>query len=136
MDGSRARRRTRATAAAALTVLALAPLPAALAQSAGDEQYADPLAGGGQPEQQQPRSQPDGASGGDSGASAPSSPAPAPPAPDATATDTAGELSAPTAATLPRTGADAGLQLAAGLALAAVGALSLARLRRVRHARD
>jgi LPXTG-motif cell wall-anchored protein len=124
MDGSSARRRTRATVVTALAILMLTPAPAALAQSAGDEQYADPLAGdGGGQEQQAPQSRNDGGSG-DSGASAPATPTPAAPVPEA----------APEAA-LPRTGTDARLPAGLGVALTAIGAAGLAAARRSRHAR-
>ena len=130
MDGFGARRRTAATAAAVLTVLALAPAASALAQSAGDRQYADPLVtdGGGQSGQQSPASP-----GGD--ATPAPEPAPTTAAPDdssAVATDTAAP---PAEATLPRTGGEPVPLAIAGLALAAAGALGLALPRRSRHAR-
>jgi hypothetical protein len=129
MDGFGVRRGTGATVAAVLTILALSPATAALAQSAGDRQYADPLVTDGQ---SSPSSQGDGASGGDTPTSAPATPAPAPDTPSSTAAETA---AAPQAA-LPRTGAEPLALAATGLALAACGALGLALPRRARHARD
>jgi LPXTG-motif cell wall-anchored protein len=115
---------------ALLAVLALAPAPAALAQSAGDRQYADPLVGDGDQPQQSPQPSPD--DGGDDG-STPATPAPAP-APDSGA-GAAAETAAPgTEAALPRTGGDARLLAGLGAALIAAGALGLAVARRSRDA--
>jgi len=132
MDGFGMRRGTGATAAAVLAVLALSPVTAALAQSAGDRQYADPLVTDGQSGQQAPSSQGDGASGSDTPTSAPAPPAPAPDTPSSSAAET----TAAPAATLPHTGAEPLALAAAGMALAACGALGLASPRRARHARD
>lgn len=84
----------------------------AAAQSAGDRQYADPLAGGGQ---QEPRQSPATPDGGES-PSAPA-PAPAPPTPSSPAT------SAPTEQALPRTGIEPGWIAMAGLLLLTGGSL-------------
>lgn len=132
MDGFGARRRTSATVAAVLAVLALAPASTALAQSAGDRQYSDPLVtdGGGQSGQQSPSSP----GGGDTPTSAPATPAPAA-APDDTTSNVAGESAATSQATLPHTGAEPLALAAIGLALAAAGGLALALPRRRRHAR-
>lgn len=132
MDGFGALRRTSATAAAVLAVLAVAPTAAAVAQSAGDRQYADPLVtdGGGQSGQQSPSSQ----GGGDTPTSAPATPAPAT-GPDDTASSVAGEAAAAPQATLPHTGSEPLALAAIGLALAAAGGLALALPRRWRHAR-
>jgi LPXTG-motif cell wall-anchored protein len=117
---------------AVFTVLALAIPSSALAQSAGDRQYADPLVtdGGGQSGQQSPPSQ------GDDGGGAPE-PAPAPvPAPDdSSAAVTDDPPVAPAEATLPHTGAEPLALALAGLALVACGAVGLALPRRGRHAR-
>jgi LPXTG-motif cell wall-anchored protein len=131
MDGFRARRRTSATVAAALAVLALAPTSAAMAQSAGDRQYADPLVtdDGGQSGQQPPASQ-----GGDTPTSAPATPAPAS-APDDTTSSVADETPAASETTLPHTGTKPLALAAIGLALAMAGGLALASPRRRRHAR-
>jgi LPXTG-motif cell wall-anchored protein len=103
----------RLTLLALLCGLLLAPA-AAVAQSAGDDQYADPF---GDEEQQQAQSTP-----------APAAPAPAPaPAPPATAPAAsagaaqAPQAAAPGAATLPRTGRDALAAALAGIALIAGG---------------
>lgn len=105
-------------------VLALALPSAALAQSAGDNQYADPF--GSAPPSSQPKRQSSAPSGaGHSG------PAPAA-APSAANGSGAVPAAAPaTSATLPRTGLDAlELVLAGAVAIAAGLALSLA-LRRL-----
>jgi LPXTG-motif cell wall-anchored protein len=132
MDGFGALRRTSAIVAAVLTVLALTPTTAAVAQSAGDRQYADPLVtdGGGQSGQQSPSSQGDG----DTPTSAPAAPAPAP-GPDDTTSSVAGETAAAPQATLPHTGTEPLALAALGLALASIGGLALALPRRRRHAR-
>jgi hypothetical protein len=109
------RRRLAALAAAALLA---APAPA-LAQSAGDEQYEDPFAGGDQ-------SQPEPTA----------TPAPAEPAPEAPAAEATVEPTAPAPAAepasqqqLPRTGLDAAPILAAGTVLLAGGIALRVRLR-------
>jgi hypothetical protein len=121
-------RRNRRAAAAAAVLLALAGTPAlgtslALGQSAGDDQYEDPFAGGEQEQTQEP----------DPTATpepAPSEPAPAPssesaPAP---APASAEEPGAPSAE-LPRTGLDAGPILALGAVMLAGGVALRVRLR-------
>jgi len=132
MDGFGARRRTSATIAAVLAVLALAPTTAAVAQSAGDHQYADPLVtdDGGQSGQQSPSSQ----GGGDTPTSVPATPTPTP-VPDDTTSSVAGEIAAASQATLPHTGTEPLALAAIGLALATAGGLALALPRRRRHAR-
>jgi LPXTG-motif cell wall-anchored protein len=124
MDGSRESSRTFVTALATLTLATLAFAPAALAQSAGDDQYSDPLAGDGQ--QQEPAS-PGG--GGDQPSDAPA-PAPAPAAPSGPDTPTSSggpadtTLAAPqTGESLPRTGAEPVPIVAAGAVLLLAGAL-------------
>jgi hypothetical protein len=103
--------------AAALTVgLALIAPGAALAQSAGDDQYRDPFGEDEQP-QQDPGSSGD-TGGGDTGSS---TPAPAP-APAPAETPTGAEPTATTAAELPRTGLGAGLLAGLGFLLVAAGA--------------
>ena len=103
--------------AATLTVAALLVLPAAaLAQSAGDEQYVDPFQGGEQQPAQPPREAP----------AAPAEPAPAEPVPAAPATPSSeGEVTAApaqtAAPTLPRTGLPVVLILSAGYALMLAG---------------
>ena len=107
-------------AAVLAAVLALSSPAAALAQSAGDDQYRDPFGEEEQPQQQEPGS---GGSqgGGDTGAGAtppaaatpaPTTPAPAVPAEEPVAT---------TAETLPRTGLAAGVVAALGFGLLAAG---------------
>jgi hypothetical protein len=102
---------------ALLAVVALLAIPgAALAQSAGDEQYVDPFQGGEQQPSEAPQEAP----------AAPTEPAPAEPAPAAPATPSEqGEVTvAPTqteAPTLPRTGFPALLFLSAGYALLLAG---------------
>jgi len=108
----------RSRTAAVVAALALATPGAALAQSAGDDQYQDPFAG-------EDESRTGGGSNGDgsaddttgaSGGAPTSSP---PPVPAAPAAETA--AAAPTGATLPRTGRDAEWVLALGLLLLAAG---------------
>ena len=114
--------------AAALSALALivAP-PAAIAQSAGDDQYEDPFAGETPPSEEQEQ------------------PSPAEQAPDAGAApasgaeggaESGGNASGPAAArsTLPVTGADPGLIALAGSGLLLAGAGLRLRLRA--HERD
>ena len=112
------RRRLVALAAAIL----LASPASAFAQSAGDDQYDDPFGDGGQ--QEQPASTPEPAP-------APAEPAPAP-APAATAEPSAESTPVPATGSsssggggkqLPRTGAPAGLVLAAGAAMLLGGLL-------------
>lgn len=110
--------------AALLTVAALLSVPAAaLAQSAGDEQYVDPFQGGEQQQPEAPREAPQEAP-----QEAPAQPAqpaePAPAAPAAPAGETGEVTAAPTqteAPTLPRTGFPALLILSAGYALLLAG---------------
>jgi LPXTG-motif cell wall-anchored protein len=126
MDGFAAPRRTSLTAAAVLAVLALSPATAALAQSSGDRQYADPLVtGDGQQPDRRSSSSGDGAT---------SAPTPSAPAPGSAAGPTADVVAAPAEPTLPRTGAEPLALAIAGLALTALGGLVLATSRRVRHA--
>jgi hypothetical protein len=102
-------RRLSATAATVL-MLTLTPAPA-LAQSAGDDQYQDPLAAPSEPQQS------------DEQDSAPATSAPAPsstPAPAAESADSTPAAAAP-AAELPRTGLPAGLIGLAGMALTGAG---------------
>ena len=103
---------TRAKPVLILMLLALAMPSAALAQSAGDDQYQDPLGGSTQTTPSTP-SRP-AQSGG--GGSAPSTPAQAPKA----------TRSVP----LARTGFDARIPAAAGLVLLIAGATLLLRTRR------
>jgi hypothetical protein len=94
--------------------LALGVPAAAFAQSAGDEQYQDPLPS--QPAQ--PRDEGAGSSPGSGSVTPPSAPAaPAPEAPQAEAAE-----ATPAAAEIPRTGADAALMAVVGAALLATGA--------------
>lgn len=114
-------RRGTAVLAAAL---ALSAPGAALAQSAGDDEYRDPFAGEDQPQDGGGAGGSDG--GGSTGGGAPSAPAPAPtptPTPAPAAEPGAVEPAATTAATLPRTGAavGAGWVAAAGFLLLAAG---------------
>ena len=127
MDGLRARRRTAATVAGVLAVLTLAPTTAAVAQSAGDRQYADPLVtdGGGQSGQQSPPSQ----GNGDTPTSAPAVGA------DDSTSSPGSESAATPQATLPHTGTEPLVLAAVGLALALGGGLALALPRHQRHAR-
>jgi hypothetical protein len=125
MDGSRAQSRTFVFGLATLTIAALALAPGALAQSAGDDQYSDPLAGGGE-QQQEPASP-----GGDDRPSPEPTPAPTPAAPsgaDAPASSS-GTAGADTTATtpltgesLPRTGAEPVPTVATGALLLLAGA--------------
>jgi hypothetical protein len=99
----------RAIAALILAVALLAAPAAALAQSAGDEQYVDPFQGegnGGQAEQQEP---------------APAPEQPAEPAPSVESDAPAAEPAQESAPTLPRTGAPVVLLAAAGYALLLAG---------------
>jgi LPXTG-motif cell wall-anchored protein len=126
MDGSGPRGRTLLTVVAALLALFLVPASAALAQSAGDRQYADPLVtdGGQDPppaDPDTPVSSDDPASG-DTGAGT-------------TAPPPGAEPAAADAATLPHTGSDTWLVALIGAALTAGGALALAAARPPRHAR-
>lgn len=127
MDGFEVRRRT----VAVLTVLALMPTSSAFAQSAGDNQYADPLVteGNGQSGRQSPSSQ--GGAGDDT--AAPKPPVATTPAPDTGSGAVASD--APSETALPYTGADPLALAVAGLALVAIGAMGLALPRRWRHAR-
>ena len=92
----------------------LALLPsAAMAQSAGDEQYEDPFAD--EPAQQAPAAPP-------ASTPAPAAPAaPAEPAPAAAAPATIAAAPQASAAQLPRTGGEAWLLALAGLALLSAG---------------
>jgi len=132
MDGFGAGRRTAATVAAMLTVLTLATPSSALAQSAGDRQYADPLVtdGDGRSGQQSPSSP-----GGDDAAAPDPTPTPAPTPDDSSAAVTDDAAAATAEATLPRTGAEPLALALTGLVLAACGALGLASPRRARDAR-
>lgn len=101
--------------AVAAVLFALLPAAAA-AQSAGDEQYEDPLAGQQESEQPQPTA----------------TPAPAAPAPDADSAQApapAGPAPSAGAAQLPRTGEDPLLAALAGAFLLASGAALRLRLR-------
>ncbi len=120
MDGSVRRRRTRALALATGALLVTAAMSFAptsvFAQSAGDRQYADPLAGdngGGQ----QPESQQQSGAGNSAGETDTAPPTGAP-APSADSDVTAAESAA-----LPRTGANATLLAVVGLALLSLAAL-------------
>lgn len=110
----------RATAILA-AALALSAPGAALAQSAGDDQYRDPFAGEEQPDGSTGGDDPEasGGSGGAGGSGGGSTAAPAPTA------QTAPVTTAPTATTagetLPRTGADAWILAIAGVGLLAAG---------------
>lgn len=137
MDGSGVRRRTPPTAIASLALATLAlwalgPVGAA-AQSAGDRQYADPLAGGGQ--------EPAPPSGGGTGADQPDAPtpvpaptAPAPSGPDTSTGGADGSTAAPAAGgeTLPHTGAEPVPAVATGLLLLLLGGVLL-RVRTLRR---
>jgi len=137
MYGSRPRGRTVLTVALALLALALAPAPAALGQSAGDDQYADPLVtdgeGGGTDQPADPAPDTPTSDAGEQPAPAPTDatgavdlPAGAEPG-DAFADDPA------TAEALPRTGVDAWLLAALGLASLVAGTVGLAATRDSRH---
>lgn len=102
----------------ALLALSLAA-PVSFAQSAGDDQYADPIVGDGGGEQPAPQPKPGG--GGETDAPPVESPSTAAPAADSAAT-TSGE-----SATLPRTGVDAWWFAAIGATLLAVGLLGRSR---------
>jgi hypothetical protein len=107
--------------AAALTLAALLALPAAaMAQSAGDEQYVDPFQGGEEQPSQAPQDEPQAAP-----QEAPAEPtAPAPAAPAAPSGEEGEVTAAPaqtTAPTLPRTGLPVALLLSAGYALLLAG---------------
>jgi LPXTG-motif cell wall-anchored protein len=131
MDGSGAHGRTPLTVGVALLALVMTLPPAALAQSAGDRQYSDPLVtdGGDEPS---PSADPDtpvssddpAPAGGDTGTTTP----PAGAEPAATAAPAA------EAPTLPHTGSDAWLLALAGVALSASGGFALAAARRPRDA--
>ena len=105
----------------AAVLLALTPA-AALAQSAGDEQYQDPFQGQGQatPTATPAPAQP---------AQAPAAPAATPAAP-ATAPSPAAAAAPAQAAQLPRTGWDAALPGVCGLILLSAGGVLRARVRR------
>jgi LPXTG-motif cell wall-anchored protein len=103
----------------AALLLAL-PATAAFAQSAGDDQYQDPLGGGTGTTPSGPSNGSGGGSGGNAGSAGTGATAPAAPKP-------AGS-SGPV--TLPRTGFDALIPAVAGLLLLAGGAVLLVRTRR------
>jgi hypothetical protein len=105
----------RRSLALAGTLLALLPAAAA-AQSAGDEQYADPFAS-----EQKPTPTP--AAQAPAAAAAPAQATPAPGAPAAT-------TGSAQAAELPRTGWDAGVPGVLGLVLMSAGVALRARVRR------
>jgi LPXTG-motif cell wall-anchored protein len=94
----------------------------ASAQSAGDEQYTDPLGDGGSPGDGGDEPTSDDGSQGDA-----APPPPTPSAPAEPATPVAGE----TAPTLPRTGADRALLAELGLAMLLGGALLRRRARSI-----
>jgi hypothetical protein len=103
-----------------LTLAALLAVPAAaLAQSAGDEQYVDPFQGGEQQPSEAPQEAPPEAP------AEATEPAPAAPTAPAAPSDAAGEATATPAQadapTLPRTGFPAMLLLSAGYALLLAG---------------
>jgi LPXTG-motif cell wall-anchored protein len=108
--------------ALAVVLLAGALPSAAVAQTAGDDQYQDPFGGSATPPPQPPPAAP-----------APSTSAPSAPAAPSTAPTTAPPAAATAAATppaqLPYTGADAGLVALAGAALLGSGAFMRVRLR-------
>ncbi|MEX1141804.1 MAG: LPXTG cell wall anchor domain-containing protein [Thermoleophilaceae bacterium] len=120
---------TRAAAVAIGATLALAPAAVAtsvaFAQSAGDDQYTDPLLGEGRGDGggEGTTGEPEG--DGASGAPAPEPAAPTDPAPPAGTTGTATPTDGGdgSAATLPRTGAEAGILGALGVVLLAAGAV-------------
>jgi hypothetical protein len=102
-----------------LVIAAVLALPAAaLAQSAGDEQYVDPFEGGEEQPQEAPEEAP----------AEPTEPAPAEPAP---AGEVQGEVTADpaqTSPTLPRTGLPVVLLISAGYALLLSGVALRRRL--------
>jgi hypothetical protein len=102
----------------AVVGLALATAPAALAQNAGDEQYADPFG-------DLPEDQGDGRDTGSGNQAEPQAPpAPAPEAPAvAPATPAVDAPATSTAQQLPRTGLSAGVPAALGVALLGSGLL-------------
>jgi LPXTG-motif cell wall-anchored protein len=116
----------------ALAIVSASPLAApALGQSAGDDQYADPLVPDGgtrDPAPSPPRQ--------DGAGTPPAAPRASPPT-GSTAPPTpvgpADVEASPRAATLPRTGADAGVIAAFGLALTASGLLLRVRIARRAH---
>ena len=136
MDGCGGRARTVATALAALAVLT-GPAPAALAQSAGDNQYADPLVtddGGDQSGQRSPAAPKDDTPSHTGDRAEGDHPPGA--VPKRTGDGRPRPTTAPAAeATLPHTGAEPLALAAAGLVLVALGTLGLALARRGRHAR-
>ena len=96
--------------AALLVIAALMALPgAALAQSAGDEQYVDPFQGGEEQPEQAPQEEP----------AEPVEPAPA--APETGSGDVAAESAQTEAPALPRTGLPLALVASAGYALLLAG---------------
>jgi hypothetical protein len=110
--------------AAALTVAALIAVPtAAMAQSAGDEQYVDPFQGGEEQPSQAPQEEPQAPP--PEAPAQPAEPAPAAPAaPAAPSGEEADVTVAPTqtaSPTLPRTGFPVALLLSAGYALLLAG---------------
>jgi hypothetical protein len=111
----------RRSLAVAGTVLALLPAAAA-AQSAGDEQYADPFGTDDQQQQSEPAA---------TATPAPAAPAQAPAATTGSAAPSSSAAAAPAqAAQLPRTGWDAGVPGALGLVLMSAGVALRARVRR------
>jgi outer membrane biosynthesis protein TonB len=107
--------------AAALTLAALLAVPAAaMAQSAGDEQYVDPFQGGEEQPSQAPQEEPQAAPPEPS--AQPAEPAPAAPAgPSGEEADVTAAPTQTTAPTLPRTGLPVVLLLSAGYALLLAG---------------
>ena len=113
-------RRWRRSSAVAGVLLALLPAAAA-AQSAGDNQYADPFANNQKP------SAPPSANAQPAQAPATPAPAPAAAAPAPAATEAAASARG---AQLPRTGWDLALPAAGGLILLSAGAVLRVRVRR------
>lgn len=113
---------SRRGATALAAVLALGVPAPALAQSAGDDQYRDPFAGGEGQQREQT-----GADGGGSGGGSPTAPAPANPAPAPSQTPASAPSANPsepvatTAGELPRTGSEAIWIAALGVLLVAAG---------------
>jgi hypothetical protein len=111
--------------AAALTLAALLAVPAAaMAQSAGDEQYVDPFQGGEEQPSQAPQEEPPApppAAPVQPTEPAPTEPAPAAPAPSGEPGDVTAAPAQTTAGTLPRTGLPVALLLSAGYALLLAG---------------